>query len=280
MTALAADRGPIEHLGPDYSAEVYQSSKIYMGSIVCMNSSGYAVKGSTSTSLIALGVANAQADNSSGSDGDISVSYREGVFSFGNSSGADEITEAERGQACYIVDDQTVAKTDGTGTRSVAGCVVGLDEFGGVMVRFGNRYVAWDGDLVAANNLSDVDSAATARANLGANLVVLTVPGIALDAAEVYYIQSPVAGDITSIRTGLRGAITTGDPTITASIDGTPVTTGVVTIEYSGSAAGDKDSCTPSAANTVAAGENIELTVAPNSQDTTEYCDLTILIET
>ena len=279
MTALAADRTTIEHPGPDYEEDVYQSTTIYGGSIVCSNSSGYLVPGSTSTSLVARGVAKEQVDNSAGSDGDLKCKFRMGVFSFGNSSSTDEITITEIGDVCFIVDDQTVAKTNGSGTRSPAGKVMGIDEFGGVMVQIG-VYASVDGDLVAANNLSDVAAAATARANIGANLVVLTVPAIALDAAEVIYVVSPVAGDITEIYTGLRGTLTTGDPTITAGIEGTPVTGGVVTIAYSGSAAGDVDNASPSAANTVAAGEYISLTVAPNSQDAAEYCDLTILIET
>ena len=279
MTALTADRTTIEHAGPDYSSAVYQSTIIYGGSIVCLNSTGYLVPGSTATGLVAVGRSNEQVDNSAGSSGDLACSFRMGVFSFGNSAGGDEITIAEIGDVCFIVDDQTVAKTNGSGTRSPAGKIMGIDEWGGVEVQIG-VYASVDGDLVAANNLSDVAAAATARANIGANLVVLTVPGILLDTAEVLYVVSPVAGDITKIYTGLRGAITTGDPTITAGIEGTPVTGGVVTIAYSGSAAGDVDVASPSAANTVAAGEYISLTVAPNSQAVAEYCDLTILIET
>ena len=53
-----------------------------------------------------------------------------GVFPFKNSAAADEITNAEIGSDCYIVDDETVAKTDGTGTRSVAGKVFLVDDYG------------------------------------------------------------------------------------------------------------------------------------------------------
>lgn len=132
--------------------------------------------------------------------------------------------------------------------------------------------------LLAALNLSDVNSAATARSNIGANIVILTVPRIALDAAAVYYLQSPVAGTITNIRTAITGALTGGDPTITASIGGAAVTGGVVTIANASSAAGDKDIATPTAANVVAVGDNIELTVAANSQSNSEFADLTMLI--
>lgn len=280
MTALAADRPIREDLGREYTIDVYQATTIYAGALVCANSTGYLVPGSVSTSLLALGVAMEQVDNSAGASGDLACRYRRGAFLFGNSAGADEITNAERGQFVYIVDDQTVAKTNGSSTRSVAGKCLGIDAATSQVIVEVGYYQSADGDLVASNNLSDVGAAATARANIGANLVVLTVPAIALDAAEVIYVVSPVAGDVTKIWTGLRGALTGGDPTITAGIEGTPITGGMVTIANAGSAAGDKDSATPSAANTVAAGEYIDLTVAANSQSNTEYCDLTILIET
>ena len=65
---------------------------------------------------------------------------REGIgptcaTSFANSSAGDLITIADIGKACFIVDDQTVAKTDGTGTRSRAGIVDGIEASGGVWVR-------------------------------------------------------------------------------------------------------------------------------------------------
>ena len=40
------------------------------------------------------------------------------------------------GSDCYIVDDQTVAKTNGTNTRSVAGKIIAVDA-DGVWVKIG-----------------------------------------------------------------------------------------------------------------------------------------------
>jgi hypothetical protein len=45
------------------------------------------------------------------------------------------IVQADIGKACFILDDQTVAKTDGGATRSRAGIVEGI-EGSGVWVRF------------------------------------------------------------------------------------------------------------------------------------------------
>ena len=130
MAALTEDRNTPQRDGRTYSFEVAGSTKIYAGSLVALNSSGYATPGATSTTLVAVGMAIEQVDNSSGSDGDENVTVQAGIFRFGNSTGGDEITIAEIGDACYIVDDQTVAKTDGTSTRSVAGIVVDVDSTG------------------------------------------------------------------------------------------------------------------------------------------------------
>jgi hypothetical protein len=80
-------------------------------------------------------------------------------------------------------------------------------------------------------------------------------------AEGVYYVVSPHAGDITKIYTVIDGAVSTADITITAKIGATGVTNGVVTIATAASGAGDVDVATPTAANTVTAGEAINFTV-------------------
>lgn len=50
--------------------------------------------------------------------------------------GSQKFTAADIGSDCYIVDDQTVAKTNGTNTRSVAGKIMDVDAQG-VWVRSG-----------------------------------------------------------------------------------------------------------------------------------------------
>lgn len=135
MTALTKDRNTKRRDGVQFSDPVAASTKIYAGSIVCINASGYAVPGSTSATLKARGVAQEQVDNSAGSAGDRRVESRRGVFPFANSTSADEITRAEIGSTCYIVDDQTVAKTSNSSARSAAGIVRDVDS-DGVWVEF------------------------------------------------------------------------------------------------------------------------------------------------
>ncbi len=128
--ALTKDRDTQRREGVQNNDPVAASTRIFAGSLVCLNAAGFAVPGATATTLTARGRAEEQVDNRDGAAGDLKVETRRGVFRFDNSAAADEITRADIGNACYIVDDQTVAKTDGTSTRSVAGIIQGLDDAG------------------------------------------------------------------------------------------------------------------------------------------------------
>lgn len=130
MAALTKDRNTKRRDGVVYSDPVAATTKIFTGSLVCLNAAGNAVPGSTSTTLKARGVAQEQIDNLTGAIGDKRVETRRGVFPFANSTSTDEITRADIGANAYIVDDQTVAKTSGTNTRSVAGVIRDVDSDG------------------------------------------------------------------------------------------------------------------------------------------------------
>ena len=93
------------------------------------------------------------------------------------------------------------------------------------------------------------------------NEVVLSFDIADGSAEAVYYLVSPYAGAIKTIQTVTDGVVSTADITITPKIGSTAVTGGVVTIATASSAAGDVDSATPSAANTVTAGQAINFTV-------------------
>lgn len=135
MPAQTADRLTPYRTGEEFELPVAASTKIYAGSIVCVNTSSLATKGVVSTTLKAVGVAQAQADNSAGAAGAINVKVKRGVFRFANSASTDLIALKDIGSSCYIVDDQTVALTNGTSTRSVAGIIRDVDA-SGVWVQF------------------------------------------------------------------------------------------------------------------------------------------------
>lgn len=120
---------------------------IYLGSIVCLNSSGYAVPGQTATGLKAVGVAlraytpggpgivGDPAVNTGGAAGAVLVEVERTTGKF-DSSTTDPITIANIGTPCFVVDDHTVSATDGSSTQSVAGRVVAIDPDGGIWVDF------------------------------------------------------------------------------------------------------------------------------------------------
>lgn len=125
MAALSAAKNVVERDHPLAMNDdrPLTNSTVYAGSMVVFNSSGHIAAASTATGLIPAGIATETKTNS-GSAGSVNVSIRQGVFKFENSSAGDAIAIAEIGDDCYIVDDQTVAKTNGGSTRSVAGKVI------------------------------------------------------------------------------------------------------------------------------------------------------------
>jgi hypothetical protein len=135
MAALTADRNTPTKGEPELrELPVKAATTIYAGALVCLDASGWAVPGATATTLVAIGRAEEKVANS-GANGALNVKVRRGVFRFGNSASGDLIARTEIGKDCYIVDDQTVAKTNGSSTRSVAGKVYDVDAIG-VWVEF------------------------------------------------------------------------------------------------------------------------------------------------
>ncbi len=128
MAALSAPRKTDSLSGGAIPAfldlPVAADAVIFAGGMVQCDATGYATAALVDTDLICFGVALASADATGLDDGDLTVRVQSGAFWLNNSSSGDLITIAERGQACYVVNDQTVAKTDGSASRSVAGRVL------------------------------------------------------------------------------------------------------------------------------------------------------------
>jgi hypothetical protein len=80
-----------------------------------------------------------------------------------------------------------------------------------------------------------------------------------ISTASSTWLPSPCTGTVSSIQTIIHGAITSADAIVTAEINGTLITDSSITVAQSSSAAGDVDSSTPSAANTLAIGNKIEI---------------------
>jgi hypothetical protein len=109
---------------------VAAGAHIYAGALVVANAAGFAAPGSTAVGLAYLGRADVAIDNTAGAAGAQTVTVRRGeAFKFANSS-VDPVTQASVGRLAYIVDDQTVAATSATNTRSPAGVVLGIEPDG------------------------------------------------------------------------------------------------------------------------------------------------------
>jgi hypothetical protein len=141
MTALAADKQLIvadekwlEY--PEPPLTIAADTLIYQGAVIAVNTSGYVVPGSASPALKVLGWSRGRIDNTDGAAGAIKVPYCRKPIRMVNSAGVDAITNADVGELCYLVDDQTVARTSGGGDRPVAGRVREVHATAGVLVEF------------------------------------------------------------------------------------------------------------------------------------------------
>ena len=100
---------------------VAAATTIYAGSIVCTNTAGYAVPGSTSTTLKTWGRAKNTIVNP-GAAGAMTVEIDRGAFPYNMGTAGDAVTIADRGALVYVIDDQTVAKV--ATARSLAGLLL------------------------------------------------------------------------------------------------------------------------------------------------------------
>lgn len=104
----------------------------------------------------------------------------------------------------------------------------------------------------------------------------ITLDIATLNTVTDYYLVMPHACTIDKIYTVIDAAVATADKIITASIGGVAVTNGVITITSAASAAGDIDSCTPTAANSVSAGAALKLEATGGSTGDAR-CHVTVI---
>jgi hypothetical protein len=103
---------------------------IQQGGQVQINAAGFAVPATATAANITIGMAKASVNNTGGANGALTVDVDRGVFRFGNSAAADLIARTEISSTVYVVDDQTVAKTNSGGTRPAAGKCFDVDASG------------------------------------------------------------------------------------------------------------------------------------------------------
>lgn len=135
MAALTAARNTPSALGDIRTIPVLANAKIFAGAMVQITAAGFADKGTATVANVTVGRAEATADNTGGANGAINVKVRRGVHRYANSTAGDLIARTEIGKTVYVVDDQTVAKTNGAGVRPAAGICFDVDAQG-VWVEF------------------------------------------------------------------------------------------------------------------------------------------------
>lgn len=96
-------------------------------------------------------------------------------------------------------------------------------------------------------------------------------------AGSIYFV-APYDGSITKAWSTIHQAIATTDTVLTLKIGGVSVTSGTMTISFSGSAAGDIDTCIPSALNTFSAGDLIEVATDGATTTTPAIATITLLL--
>lgn len=126
---------------PGPPSETYlaaETVEFWQGSMVAVDTAdGLLKKVSASTTLKIVGVCECELDTTGLAAADRYIPVGHGTLGdFETAGGADEIAANDIKKPCYGVDDDTVALTDGGGTRSLAGTIHGLTDEGRVIVQF------------------------------------------------------------------------------------------------------------------------------------------------
>lgn len=135
MVALIAARNTPEKVGSDRAIPLAANAKVYQGGMVQIAASTFGVPAGATAANVTVGRAAETVDNAGGANGALSVKVRRGIFQYANSAAGDLIARSEIGKTVFVVDDQTVAKTDNAGARPAAGKCFDVDA-GGVWVEF------------------------------------------------------------------------------------------------------------------------------------------------
>jgi len=133
MAALTIERNTPQMAGAGSAVNqglfpVAAGVKLFQGALVAYKSS-LVHPGAVETGAQGCGRCEKTVDNTLGAPGAVNAIVRAGVFKFNNSPAGVDFVNAVLFN-CYIVDDNTVAKTDGGATRSIAGLVRQVDADG------------------------------------------------------------------------------------------------------------------------------------------------------
>lgn len=111
---------------------VAKGELIPAGTIVCINTDGFAVGGQAATGLTYAGRAEDRADNTAGSDGSSSVLVRrKKAFRWLNDG---TITQAMLGQHAYVLNNRTLSGSDGAAAQGSEPAEASLSKAGTIIL--------------------------------------------------------------------------------------------------------------------------------------------------
>jgi hypothetical protein len=191
------------------TVKVATSAVINKGNSVCLNSSGYAIEGTTVAggAVVFLGAAIHKADNTGGSNGDIFVEVDLEQQEWINSTG-DPVALTDVTKVVYLESEKTIAKTSGSGTLIAAGVLTDFTDTGKPVV-FGN---SWVSDFVRATAEADAGVAlqkrslhlTTSNVNAASTSQVINLGAVLPDNARILGIDVRLA----TASTGITGPVT------------------------------------------------------------------------
>lgn len=129
MTALTSDRNTPQRSGDNRNFPVKAATTLFAGGLAAIDTTGMLVPASAVATLKVVGRNERQVVNP-GANGDARADVKTGIFRLANSTSTDAITLADVEAVCYVVDDQTVAKTSNSSARPVAGTIFDVDDQG------------------------------------------------------------------------------------------------------------------------------------------------------
>ena len=216
---------------------VLASTHIYAGALVALTLAGYLVPASADPTLYVVGIAEEEANDTSGVSGTLSLVPRRGVYPLTNSGSTDAITAADVGRPCYVVDDDTVARTNPLGLRPHAGTVVGLDAAGKVLVEIGalpRGQESHDLLIVTAADLSAAQGLFVALNSAGLAVLAATAGQAALGGL----VNAPASGAVAIIRRRGLLRMVFSDSTVEGAPVAVTVTTGRAKTAVAGTVSG------------------------------------------
>ena len=152
--ALSADRNTIEQDGHLTQLPVAAGVAIYNGALVNVDTAGNARPARTTSTDYCWGIAQEQVVNIGGA-GAKTVKVLTDMAAWLANSAVNAVADTERGQLCYVEDDQTVCTV--AGSSVAAGVILDVDSTRGVLVRlspFNGAIQAWPANLTVAGNLA------------------------------------------------------------------------------------------------------------------------------